>query len=195
MNEKPILFSGPMVQAILAGTKTQTRRVVKNKSRSPHGLSCRILSWVEGVVKFGFGNYVSMGVNDWTADVKCPFEVGMKLWVKETHAVTGGACKYRASDDSGWNHWTPSIFMRREHSRINLTVTGIRVERLQDITEADARAEGCRGAHGAFGQTVPGPPLTARQDYQDLWDSINGKKLAWRDNPAVWVVSFKRVIP
>lgn len=78
-------------------------------------------------------------------------------------------------------------------SRITLEITEVRVQRLQEISEDDARAEGCRGVHGVAGQMIPGPPLSAREDYERLWDTINGKRAPWSSNPWVWAISFERM--
>ncbi len=133
---------------------------------------------------------------------RCPYgQPGDRLWVRETHALNVPGCddgvSYRADHNDprgdGPAHpmeWRPSIHMKREHSRINLEVTGVRVERVQDITEADARAEGVtaddepRG--GAYWVTK----------FARLWDSINAKRgYSWESNPWVWVVEFKTEAP
>jgi hypothetical protein len=142
MKERPILMSAPMVRAILAGRKTQTRRVVKPK----YQLASLHATRDEGV---------------WSATAdpisyyfSCPQGcVGDHLWVKETHGIdrrVGGHCGigyvHYVADDSGaprtaCGKLKPSIFMRRIHSRILLEIVGVRVERLQDISEEDAVAE------------------------------------------------------
>lgn len=91
----------------------------------------------------------------------------------------------------GGLRWRSSISMPRWASRLVLLVTDIRVQRLQDISEADARAEGCRGVHGVTSQMVPGPPLSAREDYEYLWNSINHKSAHWSSNPWVWAINFQ----
>lgn len=161
MTERPILFSGPMVRAILDGRKTQTRRVAKDRDKP---------------CKYGIA--------------------GDRLWVRETwqSAAAMGVCHasddyfvYRATDPDwetceGWQ-WRPSIFMPRKASRITLEITDVRAERLQDITNKDARAEGL-----ARGTVYP------RMWFEDLWDSINAKRgFGWDVNPFVWVITFKKV--
>ncbi len=200
--ERPILFSAPMVRAILAGTKTQTRRMVK-------GIP---LLWLSQSVGFT-PEFVALPDND-----ACPYgEPGDRLWVRETFyhepadyvreasvsipsrpAIT----VYRA--DGGFDadqfdagcKWQPSIHMPRNLSRITLEITGVRVERLQDISEADARAEGI--VHSTrFGgyHTEDGRHFHAadpRQSYASLWEQINGPG-SWDANPWVWVLEFRRL--
>ena len=167
MRERPILFSAPMVRAILAGTKTQTRRVCKGQ---------RELS----------------NVHDFQID-RCPYgQLGDRLWVRETwlrHSVNvPNDYLYRADhpDDGtiGPAHggWKPSIHMPRWASRITLEITDVRVERLQDISARDAWAEGI----------TPSPDVDPYHEYRDLWESINGPG-SWDANPWVWAVSFKRI--
>lgn len=171
MAERPILFSGPMVRALLDGTKTQTRRVARPK-RS-----------IEPMTD------------------ECPYGApGDRLWVRETFAIyANGSVVYRASAE-GLDprseqvlcaRWLPSIHMPRAASRLTLEITDVRVERLQKISEADAEAEGV-----AFMRKHPDidETLTASQLYAALWDSINEKRgYGWDANPWVWVVSFKVV--
>lgn len=162
MKERPIIFSAPMVRAILAGTKVQTRFVLG-----------------------------------------CPYgQPGDRLWVREAWARDDedGQLMYRADvgRDLCADAWRPSIHMPRWASRITLEVTAVRVERLQDISEADAQAEGvipkwepgCSGRlMDAFGGFSFRPAASA---YAELWEQINGPG-AWDANPWVWVVEFKRV--
>lgn len=217
MKERPILFSAPMVLALLAGTKTQTRRIVK---AAPGKQSEWLTSELLGQVKHWATHPV--GVNDDGPGVELvhpkggplgyvtsPYGgAGDRLWVKETWAAGKGydaepkrrliALKstelprsarlwYRADakDDSRRGKWRPSIFMRRWMSRLVLEVTGLRVERLNEISESDAIAEGT-------------PRVvqyrSAREAYSDLWESINGAG-SWAANPLVWVVEFKRLEP
>jgi hypothetical protein len=188
MKERPILFSAPMVRAILAGTKTQTRRICKGQRE----LSC---------------------VHDFQLD-RCPYGVpGDRLWVRETHgdctpgadALTGTTWErpwYRADADAygllGHDgegpvyvedvKWCPSIHMPRSLSRITLEITGVRVERLQEISAEDARAEGCNTPHVPGSGTV----LSRQTEFMLLWESINGPR-SWDANPWVWVVEFRRI--
>ena len=138
MAERPILFSAPMVRAILAGTKMQTRRALRPGTwwTAEHGV---IRMAPAGLACTGF------------APVACPYGTpGDRLWVRETHMDLGACYLYRADASAEQERalvapgqrWRPSIHMPRAASRITLEVTGVRVERLQDISEADARAEG-----------------------------------------------------
>lgn len=185
MKEHPILFSTSMVQAILDGRKTMTRRVVKSPKWSEPSRAL--------------------------VDFECPYGwIGDRLWVRETWAkppmltnkmLRDGAdtwpkCVYLADDvDIGqWKEWgwkvKPSIFMPRWASRITLEITNIRVERLQDITSADSIKEGMYSY--ANSQTIDCETRDPRDDFKILWDSINGKKHPWSSNPWVWVISFRR---
>lgn len=230
MRERPILFSGAMVKAILAGTKTQTRRVIKPQPIVTNG-------WGEWGYKMGAPTSSSprscvWNVESWqkeqsTApiDKYCPHGVpGDRLWLRETHFVAGtGAIFYRADGhELGPDYsWRPSIFMLRQSSRITLEITGVRAERLQEISEADAVAEGvisndeyhdnagsadlwpcphCDGfqvycAHSLAGAYEAECTYcdTAVKRYSQLWDSINGKKYPWASNPFCWVLEFKRL--
>lgn len=233
MKDRPILFSAPMVRAILAGHKTQTRRLVKvgdtieerdDGTRWPY-----FTTWTHG--------------DDGSPWASCPYGTpGDRLWVRETHAIAGQLVAYDADgwcgavcDDGGGGRlriphgfvsttgsdairrgcadkngarfgmgrfggrWRPSIHMPRRASRITLEVTAVRVERLQEISEDDAQAEGVdRYAaacdHPRFGCDEIGClGVTHRASYAALWDDINGDRAAWASNPWVWVVEFKRV--
>lgn len=202
MKERPILFSGPMVRAILDGSKTQTRRVVKSSgdmefdNNDPH---------------FGpyWEPYVAGDATGEDAKVRCPYGApGERLWVRETFAqdVAGcpGGISYRAdhSDPRGDGpahpmKWRPSIFMPRAASRILLEITDVRVERLQAISEAEARSEGVTEYAGKWWDGSPvawGKWNAPTEAFRGLWESINGVG-SWHANPWVWVVSFKRLQP
>jgi len=192
--ERPILFSGPMIRAILADTKTQTRRVVKPAPCLTRGMQTH---------EFAVGGH----------DYRCPYGVpGDRLWVRETFAdgVEGcpGGISYRANHcdpkGDGPAHpmkWRPSIFMPRAASRILLEVTDVRVERLQEISEGDAKAEGITELSlqgdepGAWWTAAPHRSMhsrTPRGAFLRLWRSIHGDG-SWDANPWVWVVSFRRI--
>lgn len=179
MKERPIIFSGPMVRAILDGRKTQTRRAVK-----PQPL------WV-----------ASPGVPFKTMDadpkgtINCPYgQPGDRLWVRESihvmqprHDGDTGSVLYRADGHGDWiGKWHPSIHMPRWASRITLEVVSVRVERLNGISEKDAKAEGYKS------QSIMENPDAGRLWFRDLWQSINAPG-SWAENPWVWVVEFKRV--
>lgn len=186
MRERPILFSGPMVRAILNGQKTVTRRVVKSdwiqSDRAP-------LETSTGVFHFWCsGEHV------------CPYGLpGDRLWVREAWASIRVVqapdqewVVYREGDnltDYG-GPWKPSIHMRRRDSRILLEIVAVRVERLQDITEQQALAEGVASCEQDL--DPDGNCYTPVELFSILWSSINGTD-SWNANPWVWVVEFKRV--
>jgi hypothetical protein len=215
--ERPILFSGPMVRAILDGRKTQTRRVIKPQPPQwideLHGgqLSGRAPYELENednqIVGWGFqderGTY-------WRVPYGNP---GDRLWVREAWAVvphvTDNGPKHRAKGDgtgvtwrADWNanpsgfKWKPSIHMPRWASRITLEITAVRVERLNDISEADAIAEGAERPVLSATELngMPVHPMTGSyaDGFQDLWGSINGPE-SWAANPWVWVIEFQKV--
>lgn len=232
MKERPILFSGPMVRALLDGRKTQTRRIVKNQP-PPDVSPIRVEHYHPTIITRSgdeepgaeiFGAYSDDG--DWGC--KCPYgEPGDRLWVRETwqgpmwEEGTWDAdtdyhspkfCEYRADggpmpeyvdfEDNRHQGWKPSIHMPRWVSRITLEVTGVRVERLHDITEADAAAEGIESLRNEGEHWKDYLRSTERCDelvclnafdsFRTLWDRINGDG-AWAENPWVWVVEFKRI--
>lgn len=208
MKERPILFSASMVRALLAGTKTQTRRAVSKatlfgkKDQESAGYRPTILDPNSvGNIKWQWANGL------WFASYPhlLPYgQPGDRLWVRESWYELGrwervsqpgqpweGDAEWRGSGEMAFaadgpnpGNWRsrPSIHLPRKFSRITLEVTGIRVERLHDINEDDAKAEGVGG-----GFVVNG---TFREDYRDLWESINGTG-SWDANPWVWVVEFK----
>jgi hypothetical protein len=206
MRERPILFSGPMVRAILDGRKSMTRRVIKPQPEME--FDGEMLP--DGT---GYGGWAPV-LPPWS---KWPYRVGDRLWVRETWAtnepiwdddkaesfavpamVDRSMIIYRAVCEKN-RKWRPSIFMPRWASRITLEITGVRVERVQDITEGDAREEGITdggclncGEHEPCGCDNPQPD--ARDAFIWLWDSINKKRgYGWHVNPWVWVIEFKRV--
>lgn len=191
MKERPILMSAPMVLALQAGTKTQTRRVAKPVKHPD------------------FGNPYDPGAlarePKHVIERACPYgQPGDRLWVRETFAKIDGQTQpwietdYRATYTHGdrlgdhlgiKRRWTPAIHMPRAASRITLEITDVRVGRLQDISEADAKAEGVSMPDG-----TPTPPdwWSYRQEYAHLWDWINGDG-SWEENPWVWVIGFRAV--
>lgn len=210
MKERPILFSAPMVRAILDDTKTQTRRVVKRqivqderfiggfKLIGPGGVETAI----GGPLAFFQSPYGSPGDRLWVRENFCPiypqdptYNGGRPIEYDYAATYTHGN---RLGDALGIKkRWKPSIHMPRDASRITLEITGVRVERLQDISEADAIAEGCAKNHNGYfwggPHAVSGlkQMATPRQAYRDLWESINGPE-SWGANPWVCVVEFKR---
>lgn len=207
-NDNLILFSGPMVRAILEGRKTQTRRVMKPQPGEAPGI---------GPVWNG-----SDDKNEWIKN--CTYgSPGDSLCVRETFAIRNskgdGVYNYYYKADASkedLNHideygvkWKPSIHMPRVASRIQLKITGIRVDRLQNISEDDAKAEGIVFVdHGKnqWGQQIPGFAIkedalkgwercfsTARYAFANIWNLINEKRgYGWNLNPWVWVISFDR---
>jgi hypothetical protein len=207
MKSRPILFSAPMVRALLEGRKTQTRRIVKH--RHPFEVDDGIIDSSDAKWPY-FPEYVygEPGV----IPMRCPYGVrGDRLWVKETHAVNVPGCErglsYRAdhNDPKGDGpanpmRWIPSIHMRRGYSRLTLEVTDVRVERLQDISEEDAEQEGVAWSDGGSildwrDYLAPDSRVckTARDSFRTLWQSINGAE-SWDANPFVWAVSFRKVV-
>ena len=195
MTERPIIFSAPMVRAILAGTKTQTRRVVKLKP------------WHQIEERDDGSPWPWMYDDDRTADhwVPCPYgQPGDRLWVREAWGFEKRTeddpllelvATYRADDAEHIfpvNRWRPSIHMPRHLSRITLEVTAVRVERLRDISASDCLAEGIGQPLGRSEIWTPTLKAAAVHDYSVLWQSIHGTG-SWDDNPWVWVVEFKRL--
>jgi hypothetical protein len=230
VRERPILFTGEMVKAILAGRKTQTRRIVKDP---PQGQDLYLqpmwgTSPPPNPVAFGTVGHWRIAGPDYPDDASddrwCPYGVpGDRLWIRETWArLTGNGHRivYRADGEdprTGWDDvpperrppmkWRPSIFLTRPHSRLTLEMTGVRVERVQDITRADALAEGV--VAGCIPADDYGPERIGyvlgqddgrstlypdeRRAFEVGWDSINGKRAPWSSNPWVWVVEFSRL--
>ena len=226
MKEKPILFSTPMIQAILEGRKSQTRRIMKPQ---PHRIATEVIKssqFKKGdfIARF---KYLDEEIYEITNIFKCPYgQPGDTLWVKETYYAYGmwlrnghnksGKQSFRFSDTTltgfkyhycddppenvlpntkrevyGWFK-RPSLFMPHKAARILLRVIDIRVERLQDISEEDAIAEGVslpNYVDQAIRDVRYPDPSTI---YAELWESINGKG-SWDANPWVWVIKFERI--
>lgn len=194
VKSRPILFSSPMVKAILGGHKRQTRRILKAKDPNPercitlHTLMANVLEWrLQDGRWFGIEGYDTLVYAD------CPYgAVGDRLWVRETFCQYGSGYIYRADYSGGLTPisdgiggpWKPSIFMPRAASRITLEITGVRVERLHDISEDDARAEG-------VSKGMACDDYSRVRHFQSLWEGINGKE-SWDANPWLWVLEFQR---
>ncbi|AZQ55978.1 hypothetical protein [Burkholderia cenocepacia] len=222
MIERPILFSGPMVRAILEGRKTQTRRLIAQQPVDgwdfdvPPQFGCITSPYPK---KGRFGAFIRHGVGtDFPSFDLIPSPYGMpgdRLWVRETHLnwwkldeanpdgprVFSHVAAYAADgyELQFGEKWIPSIHMLRAASRITLEITGVRVERLNDCTEDDARAEGGEAIGITFRHDVDGKPRLIdssggpyRDGFRILWESINGPG-AWDANPWVWVVEFRRI--
>lgn len=219
LREKPILFSGPMIRAILAG-KTQTRRVVKPQPELNGTIHDRIPAWW-WPTKASEAGYIHTDESSLRRIMEgdCPYQVGMNLWVREAWRahVDGGTLllNYRADDtvrefqladiakprDSllRWT-WKPPMHMPRFACRISLRLTGVRVERLQEISEADAQAEGVEEIDNPdYDSDDPcdDRPTSYIAAFAELWDEINGKRAkghyCWESNPFCWVLAFERV--
>ena len=213
--ERPILFSGPMIRAILEPQKTQTRRIVKRQRDMEFDVNDPTYGpyWL---------SYATEADGE-DAKVRCPYgKPTERLWVRETHRywfpdwidppAYPCRCRYKADNslvelaveweedlqfstpkdvglDVESTKWRPSIFMPRWASRILLEITAIRVERLQSISGPDCWAEGI-----AYAGWDPERYGSVVECYRDLWESINGPR-SWAANPWVWVVEFQRVQP
>lgn len=234
MRERGIIFSGPMVRAILEGRKTQTRRVVKPRNKieksypgdrwwaGPHPVEGW---WAVDNPKGPCKKLIEDTLR--RKGFPCPYGIpGDRLYVRECWKPTRAYVpardgvsmptyiRYRADDsrrevphnlDGSQNdRWRPSIHMPKWASRIWLEIVGVRVEMVGEISEEDARAEGvdsepplaiiqqCAGMLSNL--MAPKPRTTAKQNFQTLWGSINGKRpgCAWRDNPFCWVIEFNQ---
>jgi hypothetical protein len=197
MNDKPILFKGEMVRAILDLLKTHTRRVIKTDFP------------IESIRHVTENIWEVKHINDdiyHTSLIKSPYQSGQRLWVRETFYETPLGIYYRATEEKPEDgKWKPSIFMPRQSSRIDLLVKNVRVERLQDISEEDAIAEGFKTTfdkNNPVKMTVTNgenflkmyPLMTARDGFKNIWQDINGNE-SWDNNPWVWVIEFERVKP
>lgn len=202
--ERPILFSAPMVRAILDGRKTVTRRLAKAPPNAD--------GWVFSPERDGLwwpthgGDYAGSGIAS-------PYgSTGDRLWVKEAHQIftvgasTGVAYRATCAPDGSFNYvdgaevmnirpsaWRPSIHMKRAWSRITLQVELVRIERLQDATLSSLRAEGMSTEdYNKCLASFTGAAYQ-REWWQTLWDSINGERAPYASNPWVWVVEFCRI--
>lgn len=191
---KPIIFSTKMVQAILEGRKTQTRRIIPVRGT---GAFCELKDNLGYPASEG-KTWAGFGMKEDPIYYQCPYgKVGDTLWVREAFAPNyfdNGKCGYRAD----WTDaaaeiipepkWKPSIHMPRSEARLFLRVIGIRVEKLQDITTEDAEQEGIIARGCAF----PRKGNIAIDTFADLWDSINFDRGSWESNPWVWVIEFEK---
>ena len=206
MKERPILFNTPMVQAILSGQKTQTRRIVNKAPTTEinHRLIALDNGWNWQVDQQGIVPTMHREIHN---PMVCPFgQIGDRLWVRETfrlydldecpHADFPCGCPrngtplYKASHDCGdGEKWKPSIHMPRSACRLILEITNIRIERLNDITSEDAKAEGFDySTHPSAIQM--GYAIGAKTNFRVTWEQIYGHN-EWNKNPWVWVVEFK----
>ena len=216
--ERPILFSGPMVRAILNGTKTQTRRVMNVQPRAPGYQLFTVVNSSDKskVGKKHWGLLNASGCGFKASDNRyfvCPYgKTGDQLWVRETWAICPhcGTVNWKQEENSRKlcgcrecmgeiGKWKPSIHMFRDYSRILLEITSVRVERVQDITEEDAKAEGIKhGMDAVYASALleDKPLCPARREFMLLWDTLNAKRgFGWDENPWVWVLTFKTITP
>jgi len=206
MNNKPIIFNADMVRALLDGRKTVTRRPLKPQpdlyAEFPKHIKDK--QWC---------------FHDDTVDYRqCPYQIGDTLWVKETWNDNNGELpyiEYRADFPLKWNaeetchdepveilaserKWTPSIHMPKWASRITLKITDIRIEKIQDITEEGAKAEGAKPSFIDEFDIVHTQPSYRDGFILNIWNSIyntkNKPEFAWDKNPWVWVISFEVII-
>lgn len=209
MKERGMIFNAEMVRAILDGRKTQTRRIVKLQPDE------------DGLAKVTNGPWVDTSERNY----RCPFgDVGDRIWVRETfqgplfdyeqmeayledssrfekpefcqYAADGGhRPEYQDAEDNLRHGWRPSIHMPRWASRILLEITDVRIERLNSISQEDARAEGVglTGWRPTYSDPDSGGEvMTPYDNFAQLWESIYGEE-SWNSNPWVWVIEFKRV--
>jgi hypothetical protein len=245
VKERPIIFSAPMVRAILDGRKTQTRRIVKpSPGRQSEWLTGELINSVPHgeIIDGGWQMHhpragthyagVDVGYDSPLGWVKCPYgKPGDRLWVREAWGYRGGSWfgaepeverirlayredgsealfvrpvnSYNPSErrsteqnNSYWHSWRSSIHMPRFASRITLEITDVRVQRLQEISEDDAKAEGAEWYGVADlkpnGDLREGDSVAYRAGFHDLWSSINGKE-NYQSNPWVWALTFRRL--
>lgn len=231
MKERPILFSAPMVRALLDGSKTQTRRIVKLPHMNPLG------QWEPTTIGGEDGGHTKHGAElplqggIWhTRTGEClmsPYgQPGDRLWVRETHfqrkwegqdvvngtsvpsqktTVSYAADNYDPDEIAALGRKVPSIHMPRWVCRLELEIVSVRVERLNNCSETDARAEGVKRSQRAVSSALAVPCFwdylldrpeytNARASYSSLWESINGAG-SWDANPWVWAITFRRVLP
>lgn len=193
LRERPMIFSAEEVQAIRDGRKTQTRRVVKPQPRNRNTTAVAIAG--DGI----YEEFSPRGLLVDTRTWRCPYgQPGSRLWVREGFYTAGDNKKllgYVADSDHPHGepyYKKPPIHMPRWASRLTLTLTDVRVERVQEISEADARAEGVELPPTVLFPTVnTGYKLI--QEYRRLWDSLNeARGYGWSSNCFVWVVEFAR---
>jgi hypothetical protein len=213
VREKPIIFSGPMVKAILNGTKSQTRRVIKPQPRLAKDGN---YDWLNKMGGWQGAVGPNGGQNSMVSS--SPYKVGMRLWVRETWAIAdiydkdsgnqgqmpfelsygtrGISIWYRAGGEKAYKfatrgRWRPSIFMPRAASRITLEITDVRVGQINRISLEDIEAE---GTPEGLAQSQRNDGYARYLDFKVLWNSINEKRgFGWDKQPWVWVISFKRV--
>ena len=213
MKCRPILFASPMARAILAGHKTQTRRVVRGpgpygQHHWPGEIPGRPGWWTWWTRPEGAKARASSA----ELAVRCPYGVpGGRLWVRETWRPGEGDAApvhYRAdAEPPAPGPWRSGRFMRREHSRMTLAIQAIGIQRLHEITDLDVMCEGACPAY-ARSETPEGRPRLVseftgvlhddpRALFSEGWDALNGRRegCCWKDNPWVWRIEFRREAP
>ncbi len=195
MRERPIIFSAESVKAILEGRKTQSRRVTKPQPLDSYLPDSDILKALKRIPQKTLRLRDKDNPEFIHVIPKCPYgQVGDRLWVRETwvqcsYPSPSQEIHYKASHNKALSEkWHSPIFMPRWASRVTLEITGIRVERVQEITEEDARDEGVKPFMiDAFHATYLRP-------FELTWDSLNAKRgFGWESNPFVWVIGFKTI--
>lgn len=197
MKERPILFSGPMVRAILDGRKTQTRRVMRVGWHPSHGL--------DGCP------YGKPSDRMWVRETWAGVRVGRYAPIFYRASCAGDECDFVDPRDDSISRvkiakWRPSIYMPREASRITLEVIEVRAQRLHEISDSDARAEGV--VPGRIAADEDGPERigyvlgdddggcvlypTEGDAFAVGWDTLNGERAPWSSNPWVWAITFRR---
>jgi hypothetical protein len=204
MKETGLMFKGPLVRAILEGRKTQTRRVMKlNFNDRFSYMKTNLQAACNEIIEFREQEGTWFGLHGWNELCKCtcPFgKPGDRIYVRETHAhhPEFAQMAFRTDgeefeDADGWlwePKWTPAIHMKKEEARIWLEITGVRVERLKNISEADAQAEGCSLECMAQTGDDSGSAIYGPGGFAALWGSTGGD---WAANPWVWAIDFKTI--
>lgn len=202
MKETGLMFKAPLVRSILDGSKTQTRRLVKPQPapNAPHDGGTK---WIpQDGLHVPVGSVGHLSLRD-KQGIRCPMgRPGDRIYVRETFCHKWcdergwlDECWFRATtpdvehpDGGEKSPWKPAIHMPKALARIWLDIVGVRIERLQQISEADCRAEGAHGGHGS----IPGYAYSAtpQEHFQHIWESTGGD---WAANPWCWVIDFKRI--
>lgn len=211
MTDHPMLFSPPMVRALLEGRKTQTRRILKPRREVLDGKFYPL--YVNGVRS---GSSTHPEFSNVALDGDRPLWMGTspyvpddRIWCRETWSGDYGVRDVRPSErpeflqgpiwywadgnpvDGDWEKPRPGIHMPRWASRLTLTITEVRVQRLMEISERDAIAEGCAGVLGPNHDFPDEWDPSPEEEYRELWESLNAKRAPWADNPWVCAISFE----
>lgn len=209
-------MKGFLVNRVLNGNKTQTRRIIDPMMIqgliSDHEMEnyVGVSDWEISPMVSSLGGEPDYTENNdweivsgetWIADLKCPFKPGDLLWVRETFALQGTQCLYKANEYSG-NYqdqtWTPAIHMKKKYCRLWLEIISVRAEQIQDVSREDCLAEGIETVEGEYMNYHPVFPEgynwpTPFHSFQSLWESMPGGTECWKENGWVWVIEFKVV--